>query len=113
MTEPVPRSLHEHDFKHLEAKIDALDRLLSQRIDCVDRFHTEAAKEHNRAVDAALAAANDKFSLHNDLIRKGERDASNYVTKDQAAMQFKGLALALSALAALFAIYAVLRVVTT
>lgn len=60
--------------------------------------------ERAKAVDAALAAAQGMAAMHNDLIRKGERDAANYVTKDQAAMQFKGLAIALAAIAALVAI---------
>jgi hypothetical protein len=113
MTEPVASTLHQHDFDHIASRIDALDRFLNTRIDALDRYHKDLADERNGAVDIALAAANEKFSLHNDLIRKTERDAANYVTKDQAAMQFRGLAVALGALAALFSIYAVIRVLTT
>lgn len=72
-----------------------------------DTFETWArdiGHERAKAIDAALAAAQQVAAMHNDLIRKGERDAANYVTKDQAAMQFKGLAIALAAIAALVAI---------
>lgn len=68
----------------------------------VESVNTERAK----AIDAALASANKMAEMHNDLIRKGERDAANYVTKEQAAMQFKGLAIALAAIAALVTIVA-------
>jgi predicted YcjX-like family ATPase len=57
--------------------------------------------ERAKAIDAALLAATKVADMHNDLIRRGERDAANYVTKDQAALQFKGLAIALGAIAAL------------
>ncbi len=60
--------------------------------------------ERAKAVDAALAAAQKMGEMHNDLIRKGERDAANYVTKEQNALQFKGLAVALGAVAALAAV---------
>lgn len=72
-----------------------------------DTFETwvnSSNDERAKAIDAALAAAQRSAEMHNDLIRKGERDALNYVTKDQAAMQFKGLAIALAAIAALVAI---------
>lgn len=112
MTEPVPRSLHEHDFKHLEAMIGALDRILSDRITAldrefagqlcsIDRRHSELAVERNRAVDAALAAANEKFAMHNNILGAMKDQAAAFVTKEQAAAQFKGLAIALAAIAAL------------
>ena len=96
MTEPVPRSLHEHDFQHLEAKIDALDRLLSDRITAldrelsgqlcsVDRRHTELAGERNKAVDAALVAAKEKAAAHNDILGAMKEQQALYFTKEQAA----------------------------
>lgn len=111
MTEPVPRSLHEHDFKHLEEKIEALKELLFEKINAlesnvcsVDRRHTELAQLRDKAVDAALAAANEKDLAHNDVLGAMKDQSSTFVTKEQAAMQFKGLAIALAAIAALVAI---------
>jgi hypothetical protein len=72
--------------------------------DTMETWIDATNEERAKAVDAALAAAQQMAAMHNDLIRKGERDAANYVTKDQAALQFKGLAIGLSALAAFAAI---------
>jgi hypothetical protein len=96
MTEPVPRSLHEHDFKHLEQAIHSLDRMLSERITAldrefsgqlaaVDRRHTELAELRDKAVDAALAAANDKDLAHNDVLGAMKDQQSTFCTKEQAA----------------------------
>jgi hypothetical protein len=52
-------------------------------------------------VDAALAAANEKAAAHNDVLGAMKDQQANFVTKDQAALQFKGLALALAAVVAL------------
>lgn len=106
MTEPVPRSLHEHDFNHLQRQIEALDRVLMEKISAVDQRHSDLAKERNRAVDAALAAANEKFAMHNNILGAMKDQASAFVTKEQAAAQFKGLAIALAAIAALATIIA-------
>jgi hypothetical protein len=72
--------------------------------DTFETWVTSTNDERAKAIDAALAAAQKMAAMHNDLIRKGERDAANYVTKEQSAMQFKGLAIALASLAALAAI---------
>lgn len=96
MTEPVPRSLHEHDFKHLEQKIDSLDRFLSEKIVAldrefsgqlcsVDRRHTELAQLRALAVDAALAAANEKDLAHNDVLGAMKDQQTLFCTKEQAA----------------------------
>lgn len=72
--------------------------------DSFETWVSSTNEERAKAIDAALAAAQQMAAMHNDLIRKGERDATNYVTKDQAALQFKGLAIALAAIAALVTI---------
>lgn len=74
--------------------------------DTLETWARDIAHERAKAIDAALAAAQQMAAMHNDLIRKAERDAANYVTKDQAAMQFKGLAIALAAIAALVTVFA-------
>lgn len=124
MTEPVPRSLHEHDFLRLVEKVDALDRTLSERISAVDLRHTELAQERNRAlnevaternraIDAALTAAKEKAAVHNDLLNSMKEERATFLTKEQAASNFRALAVALGALASIFAIFGVLRVLTT
>lgn len=96
MTEPVPRSLHEHDFRHLEQAIHALDRTLSERISAldrefsgqlcsVDRRHTELAELRALAVDAALAAANEKDLAHNDVLGAMKEQQALFCTKETAA----------------------------
>lgn len=118
MTEPVPRSLHEHDFSHLEQRIDALDRFLSEKITAldrefsgqlcsVDRRHTELAELRDKAVDAALAAADQKDKTHNDVLGAMKEQQAMFVTKEQATAQFKGLAIALSAIVALASLIAI------
>lgn len=100
MTEPVPRSLHEHDFSHLESKIEFLDRVLSERITSldrefsgqlcsVDRRHTELAEERDKAVDAALVAAKEKAAAHNDILVAMKDQQSLFYTKEQAAELIK------------------------
>jgi hypothetical protein len=120
MTEPVPRSLHEHDFAHLEKMIEMLDRVISERITAldrelsgqlcsVDRRHTELATERNRAVDAALTAANEKADAHNDVLGAMKEQRATYVTKDEARMRFNSLAMAIGAVAAVFGILNAIR----
>lgn len=97
MTEPVPRSLHEHDFKHLEQQIEALNRVLSDKIAAldrhtegqlcsVDRRHTELAEERNKAVDAALVAAKEKAAAHNDILTAMKEQQALFYTKEQAVV---------------------------
>lgn len=97
MTDPVPRSLHEHDFKHLEQKIEALDRALSERISAldrefagqmcsVDRRHSELAGERNKAVDAALVAAKEKAAYHNDILNAMKDQQATFCTKEMASL---------------------------
>lgn len=80
--------------------IPALKEHLEAQIAAADLRHTALATERNRAVDAALAAANEKAAAHNDVLGAMKDQQANYVTKDQAALQFKGLALALAAVVA-------------
>jgi hypothetical protein len=109
MTEPVPRSLHEHDFQHLQRQIDALDRLLSQRIDSVDKRHTELARERNRAIEAGLATANEKDKTHNDVLGAMKEQQATFVTKEEARMRFNSLAVAIAAIGAIFGIINAIR----
>lgn len=80
--------------------LDTLKEHLEGRIESVDRRHSELAAERNRALEAGLATANEKAAAHNDVLGAMKDQQANYVTKDQAAMQFKGLAIALAAIAA-------------
>lgn len=92
MTEPVPRSLHEHDFEHLKAMIAALDRLFTQKIEGVDRRHTELAGARDKAVDIALQAAKEKAQAHNELLDAMKHQQSSFCTKEQAELQNHALA---------------------
>jgi len=87
--------------------IPALKEHMEALIAASDRRHTDLATERNRAVDAALAAANEKAAAHNDVLGAMKDQQANYVTKDQAALQFKGLALALAAVVAFATLIAV------
>jgi len=109
MTEPVPRSLHDHDFQHLEAMINALDRVLTQRIDAVDLRHTELAAERNRAIEAGLATANEKDKTHNDILGAMKEQQATFVTKEESRMRFNSLAIAITAVAAIFGIINTIR----
>jgi hypothetical protein len=120
MTEPVGRSLHDADIARLFEKVNALDRVLTDKIEAldreiagqlcsVDRRHTELATERNRAVDAALAAANEKAKSHNDVLGAMKEQRAAYVTKDEARMRFNSLAIAIGAVAAIFGILNAIR----
>ena len=65
-------------------------------------------KADQRAVDAALEAAKEMAAKHNDLITAMKDQQANFVTKDQAALQFKGLAIALGGLVALATLITIL-----
>lgn len=108
MTEPVPRSLHEHDFKHLGDAIAALDRVLSERITAlgremsgqlcsVDRRHTELAQARDKAVDIALTAQKEKAQAHNELLAAMKEQQGTFCTKEQAELQSSSLAKRLDA----------------
>jgi hypothetical protein len=83
-----------------------LKELLESRLDAIDRRHSELAGERNRAVDAALAAANEKAKSHNDVLGAMKDQQTNYLTKDQAAAQFKAVVTAIISIAALVGIIA-------
>lgn len=84
MTEPVGRSLHDADIAATRRELAALDRMLSDKINAIDRLHSEIAKEHNRAVEAALAAANEKSAAHNDVLTAMKDQQGLFYTKEQA-----------------------------
>lgn len=91
MTEPVPRSLHEHDFSNLEGQILALERLLTEKLGAladqlcsVDRRHTELNELREKAVDAALVAAKEKAAAHNDILTAMKEQQALFYTKEQA-----------------------------
>lgn len=75
---------------------------LKQRFD-------ELRKADQRAVEAALDAAKEKADRHNDLIGAMKDQQSAFVTKEQATANFRALAIALGALASIFAVFAVIR----
>lgn len=85
MTEPVPKTLHEHDFESIRREIAALDRFMACRIESVDRRHSELAAERNRAVDAALVAAKEKAAAHNDTLGAMKDQQNIFCTKEAAA----------------------------
>lgn len=85
MNEPVGRSLHDADIAATRRELAALDRMLSEQIKAVDRLHSEVAKEHDRAVEAALAAANEKAAAHNDVLTAMKDQQQLFYTKEQAA----------------------------
>lgn len=87
---------------HLESQIAALDRR-----------HSELAQERNRALEAGLATANEKAKSHNDVLGAMKDQQAAFVTKDQAALQFKGLATAIAAIAAVMGIFVYLSGVAT
>lgn len=104
MTEPVPRSLHEHDFKHLEAMIASLDRLIHEKfegiegkIEGIDQRHTELAAARDKAVDIALQAAKEKAQAHNELLDAMKHQQSSFCTKEQAEIQNTALAARINA----------------
>lgn len=84
MTDPVPRSLHDADIAATRRELAALDRYICEKIEAVDRLHSELATERNRAVDAALAAANEKDLAHNDVLNAMKDQQSLFFTKEQA-----------------------------
>lgn len=84
MTEPVGRSLHDADIAATRRELAALDRMLSDKINAIDRLHSEIAREHNRAIEAALAAANEKSAAHNDVLSAMKDQQSLFYTKEQA-----------------------------
>lgn len=84
MTDPVPRSLHDADIAATRRELAALDRYICDKIEAVDRLHSELATERNRAVDAALAAANEKDLAHNDVLNAMKDQQSLFFTKEQA-----------------------------
>lgn len=84
MNEPVGRSLHDADIAATRRELIALDRLLTEKIEAVDRLHSEVAKEHDRAVEAALAAANEKAAAHNDVLGAMREQQTLFYTKEQA-----------------------------
>lgn len=94
MNETVSRELFDCEIASIRREIAALDRL-----------QTELGTERNRAVDAALAAAKEKAAAHNDVLGFLKDQQVNFVTKDQAGAQFKGLATAITAIAALMAVF--------
>lgn len=87
--------------------IETLKEHLEAQICSVDRRHSELAGERNRAVDAALAAADQKDKTHNDVLGAMKEQQAMFVTKEQATAQFKGLAIALSAIVALASLIAI------
>lgn len=84
MNEPVGRSLHDADIAATRRELAALDRMLTAQINAVDRLHSEVAKEHDRAVEAALAAANEKAAAHNDVLGAMKDQQALFYTKEQA-----------------------------
>ena len=62
--------------------LDALKEHIECQILALDRRHTELAAERNRAVDAALAAADQKDKSHNDVLGAMKEQQANFVTKD-------------------------------
>lgn len=98
MTEPVPRSLHEHDFNRLLSDITALDRVLTERMDAIDRYHTGLGQERDRAVDIALQAAKEKAQAHNELLAQMKDQQATFCTKEQAELQSKMLSSKIEAL---------------
>lgn len=84
MNEPVGRSLHDADIAATRRELAALDRMLTEKINAVDRLHSEVAKEHDRAVEAALAAANEKAAAHNDVLTAMKDQQVLFYTKEQA-----------------------------
>lgn len=84
MTEPVGRSLHDADIAATRRELAALDRMLSDKINAIDRLHSEIGKEHNRAIEAALAAANEKAAAHNDVLTAMKDAQALFYTKEQA-----------------------------
>lgn len=84
MTEPVGRSLHDADIAATRRELASLDRMLSDKINAIDRLHSEIAREHNRAIEAALAAANEKSAAHNDVLSAMKDQQSLFYTKEQA-----------------------------
>lgn len=85
MTEPVGRSLHDADIAATRRELAALDRMLSAKMDAIDRLHTEISREHDRAVEAALKAANEKAAAHNDVLGAMEKQQATFCTKETAA----------------------------
>lgn len=84
MTEPVGRSLHDADIAATRRELAALDRMLTDKVNAIDRLHSEIAREHNRAVEAALAAANEKAAAHNDVLSAMKDQQTLFYTKEQA-----------------------------
>lgn len=84
MNEPVGRSLHDADIAATRRELLATERLLMQKIEAVDKLHTEISREHDKAVEAALAAANEKAAAHNDVLGAMKDQQSLFYTKEQA-----------------------------
>jgi hypothetical protein len=62
--------------------LDTLKQHFDASLAAMDRRHTELATERNRAVDAALAAANEKAKSHNDVLGAMKDQQTAFVTKN-------------------------------
>jgi hypothetical protein len=60
---------------------ETLKEHLDAQREAVDRRHTDLATERNRAVDAALAAANEKAKSHNDILGALKDAQGQFVSK--------------------------------
>lgn len=72
MSDSVNRDLFDAEIKRLIEKIDAVDRL-----------HSELGRERNRALEVGLTAAKEKSESHNDVLGAMKDQQSHYVTKGQ------------------------------
>jgi hypothetical protein len=67
---------------YVDSRVDALSSRVDREINLM-RIHYDAIlAEKDKALSAALKSQQDLAEKHNDLIRAGEKDRENFVTKD-------------------------------
>lgn len=91
MTDPVPRSLHEHDFRHLEQLIAALDRLVNARVDAVEKQADSMRRVDQEAVKVLAANFEKRMDNTNEWRSVVESSQANFANKEETDRRLKML----------------------